>query len=445
MSSFSKVAWREGLFLQPHHFQQSDRYHERLLDLRIRSLLPYGWGLEEAVVARDRLLQGRVEFQRLTGIMPDGTPFDAPSVSPLPRPLEVAAEGAGQIVWLTLPGTPANTRDVADESEAGEATRYLLGLETVADTGSALRSEALVETALPRLELALRPGPRPGYQCLPLARVLEVQDRFVILDETFIPSLIVLRGHPGALAWLDRVIGWVEQRRDVLARYAADASAGGGLQDADYLLLMVLNREINVLRHLRQMPDVHPERLYEQFLRLSGELASFDNDRRLAPECRPYDHADLSGCIEPLVRSIQRVLSRDIGRATRLEIEALGHNAFLARVPDPNLFRDSTFVLEVEAARAPGLVQQQFPSLCKIAPASQMQNIVHNNLQGIELVHTPTPPRQIRALARNTYFLLDRSSPYWQEFSRSPAIGIHFAGDWPEMRLELWATLEGRT
>ena len=28
----SKVLWTEGLFLQPHHFQQHDRYLERLVD-----------------------------------------------------------------------------------------------------------------------------------------------------------------------------------------------------------------------------------------------------------------------------------------------------------------------------------------------------------------------------------------------------------------------------
>ena len=32
MSWYSKVVWSEGLFLRPHHFQQSDRYLENLLD-----------------------------------------------------------------------------------------------------------------------------------------------------------------------------------------------------------------------------------------------------------------------------------------------------------------------------------------------------------------------------------------------------------------------------
>ncbi len=72
--------------------------------------------------------------------------------------------------------------------------------------------------------------------------------------------------------WLDRVIGWIGNKLDELARYAADATAGGGLQSADYLMLQALNREIPVLKHFRSSRYVHPERLYEELLRIAGEL-----------------------------------------------------------------------------------------------------------------------------------------------------------------------------
>ncbi|PYF09891.1 hypothetical protein C8J30_10623 [Rhodobacter viridis] len=44
MSLFSKVAWKEGLFLQPQHLQQSDRSLEHLIDARLRRLVPYPGG-----------------------------------------------------------------------------------------------------------------------------------------------------------------------------------------------------------------------------------------------------------------------------------------------------------------------------------------------------------------------------------------------------------------
>ena len=45
MSWDSKVLWTEGLFLQPHHFQQADRYHEALVSGLARRIRPYAWGV----------------------------------------------------------------------------------------------------------------------------------------------------------------------------------------------------------------------------------------------------------------------------------------------------------------------------------------------------------------------------------------------------------------
>ena len=79
MSWFSKVAWKEGLFLQPQHLQQADRYVEKLIQSRTDVITPYPWGLAEMVVDRDMAQQGRFGLRTAVGIMPDGTPFDAPN------------------------------------------------------------------------------------------------------------------------------------------------------------------------------------------------------------------------------------------------------------------------------------------------------------------------------------------------------------------------------
>ncbi|HYS83770.1 MAG TPA: type VI secretion system baseplate subunit TssK, partial [Bradyrhizobium sp.] len=53
MSWYTKVAWSEGLFLRPHHLQQNDRYHEHLLESRVRTSTPYPWGFSELEIDRD--------------------------------------------------------------------------------------------------------------------------------------------------------------------------------------------------------------------------------------------------------------------------------------------------------------------------------------------------------------------------------------------------------
>ena len=175
---------------------------------------------------------------------------------------------------------------------------------------------------------------------------------------------------------------------------------------------------------------------------LAGELTTFDSGNRHAPEYPAYDHENPKDSFGEIVADIQRLLSRDVGRAIRLPLRQVRQNSYLAEVADRNLFREAAFIIEVESAKPLTQVQSQFPELCKVGPNTRMSEIVNNNLPGIGLQHLPNPPRQIRVLSSNVYFRLERNSPLWREFSTAPAIGMHFAGDWPHLKLELWAVPE---
>ncbi|HPB74455.1 MAG TPA: type VI secretion system baseplate subunit TssK, partial [Chromatiaceae bacterium] len=82
----NKVLWFEGLFLQPHHFQQHDRYLEHLVDAKSGFGLVEPWGLQRLRVDAELLGMGRFALTEVAGILPDGTPFDAPASDPLPQP-----------------------------------------------------------------------------------------------------------------------------------------------------------------------------------------------------------------------------------------------------------------------------------------------------------------------------------------------------------------------
>ena len=63
--------------------------------------------------------------------------------------------------------------------------------------------------------------------------------------------MLVCSAHPVVDGWIDRVVGWIDNKLEELARYAADPTAGGGLQSVDYFVLQLLNRDIPVLKHFR--------------------------------------------------------------------------------------------------------------------------------------------------------------------------------------------------
>jgi type VI secretion system protein ImpJ len=444
MSWYSKVVWAEGLFLRPHHLQQDDRYLEHLVETRVRQITPYPWGFSYLEIDRDLTQQSKFSVRRAAGVMPDGTPFDIPGDSPLPDAIDVPETAASQIVWLFMPVASPNTREV-DEKSAESASRFTIGSETFIDSTSPLRVEEGIDVAYPRLSFELRKSTKPGYVGLGIARILEVRDKTIVFDEKFVPPLLICAAHPVVDGWTDRVIGWIDNKLEELARYAADPTAGGGLQSVDYLVLQLLNRTIPVMKYVRSSGYVHPERLYQEFLRLAGELATFATPERRARTYPAYDHDNLENVFAPVMRDLQDFLSARLGRrAIRLEIIERAQNAFISTIRDRSLFRTATFVLEVSARRPLTEIQNQFPNLFKLGPNTKMNEIVHANLPGVPLVHLPTPPPQIRAITDHVYFYLDRKTPLWPEFSTASSIGMHFSGDWPELQLELWAILEDR-
>jgi type VI secretion system protein ImpJ len=444
MSWNAKVHWTEGLFLRPHHLQQGDRYLESAIESRARHVTPYPWGFATLEIDRDLAQQSKFALRRGSGIMPDGGLFDFPAESPAPAAIEAPETAAGQLVWLTMPARADNSREVSPE-RAENAARYVVGAESVIDSASHLRIEEEIEVAYPRLAYEIRKTAKPGYVGLPMARIVEVHDRTLVFDEKFAPPLLICAAHPTVEGWLDRVAGWIGNKLDELARYASDATAGGGLQSADYLMLQMLNREIPVLKHFRTSRYVHPERLYEEFLRIAGELATFASQERRAREYGVYDHNDLERVFAPVLRDIQDFLSSRLDRrAIRLELIERGPNAYISTIKDRTLFRNATLVLEVSARRPLTEIQQNLPAYLKVGPNTKMNEIVRAHLPGINLVHLPTPPPQIRAITDHVYFYFDHNSPLWPEFSVATAIGMHFAGDWPELQMELWAIREDR-
>ncbi|MEM1160998.1 MAG: type VI secretion system baseplate subunit TssK [Pseudomonadota bacterium] len=438
----SKVAWTEGLFLRPQHFQQSDRYHESALTARTGRITPYPWGVTNLEVDTDLAQQGKFGVRRCSGVMPDGLPFDIPGQSPLPEPIELNEKLSNTVIGLSIPAIAANSRDV-DFKDADSASRFWRMNEAVIDSAAATRGEEEIDIAHPRFSYQVMDGTKTGSTTIGLARVTEIQDKTIVFDGRYLPPALSTHSHPGFSGIVDRVIGWIETRLEELARYAADPSAGGGLQYADYFMLQVLNRDIPVLRHMKQSQYVHPERLYERLISLSGELATFATTERMAPQYDTYDHDNLMDTFHAVLRDLQQALSsRMERRAIRLELVERAQNAYVSPIRDRALFQNATFIVEVASARALTEIQQQFPHLFKIGPSTKMQEIVHAHLPGVPLVHLPTPPRQIRALTDHVYFRLDKQTPLWAEFSQAPAVGMHFSGDWPDLKMEFWAVRE---
>jgi type VI secretion system protein ImpJ len=439
MQGESRVAWREGLFLRPQHFQQQDRHADALIRARVEPLRPYPWGIVELKLNQDLGALGKFAVERCVGILPDGQPFAIPDDLPAPPPLDLPADARDAVVSLTLPARQAGATEFQTREGSDEATRYVVDEEEAMDAFSEERTREPLETAKPNLRFGVTRDQTYGRVCLGLARVREIQNGQVVFDERYIPPCLDVRASPRLMGFLDDIIGRAEQRVEELAMRAVESAEGGADSIASFLLLQALNRWSPMLAHLKAIPSVHPERMFEAFLGMAGELSTLVRADRKPPPFPSYRHEDLQACFEPVVDALQAALSAIFDRAAvQLPLENAGPGAYISRITDHNLYKTGFFYLAVAAAAPLDDIRARFPAVAKIGAVQKMRQIVDAALPGVPLRHVPQPPPQIRVLPGHIYFELDRSAPDWKDFASAPSLGLHVAGDWPQLRLELW-------
>ena len=78
MSKYRKIVWNEGMLLTPHHFQQWDNYHEELLNSRVRSMMPYEYGVLDLQVNNEAIANSNFQITNCRAVMPDGLMVNVP-------------------------------------------------------------------------------------------------------------------------------------------------------------------------------------------------------------------------------------------------------------------------------------------------------------------------------------------------------------------------------
>lgn len=445
MAGEGRVAWREGAFLRPQHFQQQDRFVEALVQNRAGALTPYPWGIIELTVSESLLQLGKFGIERCVAILPDGTPVRIPADSPPPEPIDIPAAMRDAPIYLTLPARQVGAIEFGMPHGDRSTLRYLVDEEPVYDAYADERIAESIEIARPNLALGVSSEHTEGRVILALARVREVSNGRVTLDDQFIPPTLDLQSSDRLKDMIVDIAGRADQRVEELSVRAVEATRGGAETFASFLMLQALNRWGPTLAHQKSLPSVHPERLYETFVGMAGELATLALPQRRPPVFPVYDHENLQGVFQPPFELLQSALSMEIARsAGQLKLESVGPGAYTARVDDHGIFQNSSLYLAARAAAPTEAMLARFASLVKLGPVTRMREIVSSSLQaGVRIAPTPTPPPQIRVMSGFLYFELDRTSPDWAELTKAPAIGLHVAGDWPDLELELWWVKRG--
>ena len=441
MSWRSKVIWSQGMFLQPHHFQQEARHVEHLVDMRLRATGPHAWGFFELVLDEGALALGRLGIVRAQGILPDGTPFMMPQYDAAPATLDVPADTKDELVGLAVPLARPGVTEVDFGDGAGpEMRRWRVVDEELRDHTLAGDDPEPVQTAAPNLRLLRARDASEGYALLGIARVLERRsDQQLVLDRGYIAPQVRIDATGQLSATASLLHGLVQQRARALA--ARMGQLGHGVSElADFLMLQALNRTEPVLRQYALGPNVHPREFHLACAQLAGELATFGRDARHGAEYPAYAHDDLRASFTPVIEDLRRLLSTVLERnALQIELVDRGYGVRTAVISDPELARNASFVLAVNADLPAEQLRQRFPTQSKLGPGDRLRDLVNLALPGVGLRSLPVAPRQLPFHAGFHYFELERSGELWKQIERNGNLALHVAGDFPGLELEFWA------
>ena len=441
MSFDSKVVWSEGMFLNPQHFQQQERYFERYVNGKCDAMGAYTWGVSEFEIDQELLKLGKLSVVRAKGIFPDGTPFSIPDLNEPPPVVELAENLHDEIVRFAIPVKRAGAVDVTKDENAQSHARFTASEYDVRDVAIEGGESLKIEVGNLRFKILLESDDLSGYNSVAVLKIAETrEDKNVILDDQFIPTCLDINVSVRLSGFLMELVGLLKHRADAIAGRLADTRRGGTAEIADYMMLQFINRVEPLINHLTNVKGLHPIAMYAEMLQVIGEISTFVAKEKRPPVFLPYLHENLTETFKPVMGSLRQSLSMVYEQtAASLPLVEKKYGIRVSEITDRSVLASGMYVLSARADIAEDILRTRLPAQIKIGPVERIRQLVNAAMPGIQLKPLPVAPRQIPYRAGYTYFELEKNSNFWKELQTSGGFAIHVGGDFPGLELEFWA------
>lgn len=449
------VHWSEGLFLQPHHLQRSQR---GLVDrIRAERKLAWGhpWGVIESRLSRDELENYRLRFDLLRVIMPSGMEVNFPEDADLPVVdirQAVARSGGSLMIKLAVPlWHPARRNSPPEGEMADPRSKFVYSISEVecTDENSGENPQPLRRRKT-NARLLVGDEDESDLEVVPLLRILRSGSQEVGLpreDMEFVPPCLVLRASPSLFELVRDLAAQVEASRKELAnRMSAMAFSIERLQPAQMealLRLRSLNHFSATLPALVATPNVPPIHFYIALRELLGELAAL-NPARDAFETPAYDHENPYRSFHELCTRVRGLLQGRIEAAYDEVPFADVDGKPVAQLKDEHFTRPSAWFLAIQSRNDPQALANYVidADRFKLMPLSLGERAI----RGIELKWEAVPPPGLPTPNGLYYFRLQHtvSARVWTVAQSEKALTIRMRTaelDWSGTKFTLYMTL----
>ena len=433
MAQNQKVVWFEGMNLDPHHFQQWDRFHTSALAARVRSVAHYDWGLLEIDVDKDALVNGQFHLLRCRGVTPDGLAFSIPSENPAPNSRAIqdsfAATESELGVFLGLPVERERSSNCRLEGDtSGRQTRYIFQKTAVTDDNSGA-DEREVGVGRTNFQILFTGESNEDFSTLKIAEIVRTQDGSFALSKSFIPPCLTIDASENLMAITRRLL-------ELLITKSASLGTGKHFKGlADYTsqdvtifwALQTLNMNIPLLNHFHTISKGHPEGLYLGLLALAGQLTTFSPELNIHPRELPtYDHNDLSKCFNLLDSKIRTLLDSIAPSANYIQIplEKKSDSLYTAHVSDSKVFQEMKIFLRISGNLPEKKMIDEIPTNLRVASPDQIDAVLSSFQKALAIRYASAPPSVLPMTEGSYYFQLQPSGPFWDAIVANQGMAV---------------------
>lgn len=446
MKAHKPIFWRQGMFLQPQHFQLTEAFREN----QSKPLREYGqhyfWGVAELEINEPGLGNKLFEVHHGEFMFPDGTYVRYPGNAIIParsfdadwveseKPFTVylglykhssVGENVTSLVSLDQ-GSQASTRYLSTLDPEDEPDRY--------GVGPAAKVHFLTfglkifwETEIEKVD---------NCHLMPIAQ-LEREGDDIKLSKSFIPPSLSIRAN-------GRLEGLVKEIRDLigsrcrqLEEYKSPKDLQGMELEIRFLIFLLalrtLNRYVPSLYHFTETRDVHPWEIYGLIRQMLGELSTFSErlnafcedkqGKRLLPQ---YDHENLWLCFSMARTLVARVLE-GIMMGPEFLIRLVHDGEYYAAEAPDSLFEEgAAYWLVLRTSMDRDAMLTAVRNVAKLSAAKNLTTLIARAVPGVPLEYAASPPSGLPRSPNSHYFKIDRASALWQDVERTKNIALYW-------------------
>ena len=456
VATIKPVFWRQGMFLQPQHFQQSELYQANKSNLVREYSHPWFWGFTSYSLTKTSLQQRIVELDEGEIIFQDGSHViigeNAFIQSRQLNDIEIDPELPLNVyVCLRkISSLESNVTVIHDPVEtAAVQTRYFTQAspQNVTDIYSD-GPEAELQSLTHKLGIVFEHerDDYSDYLLIPIAKIALDGENLAYMSD-FVPPLITMAG-------TSEIQRLVKELRDELTGRAIQlssnnsASQQSGGFDPNLLRyrigLQTLSRYVPRLFHITETPNVHPWDIYGFLRELVGEISTFTQDinflgenkkgERLLP---PYQHTNIGECFNAARNLISQLMNEiSVGPQFLVELDFDG-KYFSTNIPAEFFEQQVDFYLILNTEQPWEDHSQSFLTTGKLADSSTVEILAERSLPGIGLYHMPSPPPGLPKKAFANYARIDIYDDKWQQIQSKQNLALMWDEAPEDLKVEL--------